>query len=332
MARFASRWLTAALVVLLAGCFQVEIAGPVSGSTITITELRSRAQVLDPVVSEDQTSIISRVGQGRWNGFDDLQRLINLGNFFIDAGSLVDTRFYLVTVSGGVDVDANTDGQVDANGTPVAGEWHAIMRGSDLKEGGGKVSVLTEALYQVVREEIPQLNNPQLLARLDELARTIITDTTDDGTVDYADVLNWTVLFDVDKYQLDYASVEQLQGVITAGSGNVSRAAFQVIGEDELDALAFFEEKIADQIIQARCVNCHVDGGVARNTALVFARNNNPNYVEQNHQVFVRLAAVREVTAFVTSKAQGQSGHRGGVQLRAGSEDLENLFTYLRLL
>ena len=41
------RWMSlVAGALLLAGCFQAELGGPVAGSTITVTDLRTGAQVL----------------------------------------------------------------------------------------------------------------------------------------------------------------------------------------------------------------------------------------------------------------------------------------------
>jgi hypothetical protein len=45
----------------------------------------------------------------------------------------------------GEDSDSNLDGEEDPGYSPVAGSWHAIMSGAQLKSAGPKVSPLTEA-------------------------------------------------------------------------------------------------------------------------------------------------------------------------------------------
>ncbi len=330
------RWLSwGATTLLLAGCFQAELGGPVAGGEVTVTDLRTGALVLDPVRSADQASLIQQRGQDKWNGLNDVGRLINLGNFFLDAGTLGDDRYYRVTVSGGLDTDADHDRIIEDGGVGVSGSWNAIMLGSDLKAGGSKVSLLTEALYQAVLDDLPQLSDVQLRDALDELARTILTDTTDDGSVDYADVLNWTVLFHIDNYQLEFDAVDALKVAVATGASDVAAVARAVVGDDALDAEAFFADNVSTQVIQRRCVACHVGGGVApsQGSNLVFVRNSDADHVSKNHQIFIRYSESRsDLTDYVTRKAQGMLGHGGGTQLSAGSTELENFRTYLQLI
>jgi hypothetical protein len=46
---------------------------------------------------------------------------VALGDFFVDKNNFIANRFYLVTVTGGEDLDTNGDNLLDAQSTPVLG-------------------------------------------------------------------------------------------------------------------------------------------------------------------------------------------------------------------
>ena len=108
--------------------------------------------------------------------------------------------------------------------------------------------------------------------------------------------------------------------------------------EPEPDAaLAAFETLISRPIVQAKCVNCHVQGGLSGNTHLVFVRSTDPDHLTKNLDVFRGFLNHEQGdgeggAALILSKATGGNMHGGGVQLEEGSSDYENLATFLGLL
>ena len=59
-------------------------------------------------------------------------------------------------------------------------------------------------------------------------------------------------------------------------------------------AAGVFIQQISGPVVQSKCVNCHVAGGRAGNTRLVFRRSSTPGHLTANLQVFQGfLAAVR---------------------------------------
>jgi hypothetical protein len=86
--------------------------------------------------------------------------------------------------------------------------------------------------------------------------------------------------------------------------------------------------------VQSKCINCHVSGGVARNTRLLFVNNSDADNLAKNHQAFINLgdSLTGGLSDYVTGKVQGRLGHGGGLQVRGDSQDLVNLETYLNLL
>ena len=85
-------------------------------------------------------------------------------------------------------------------------------------------------------------------------------------------------------------------------------------------------------IVQAKCVLCHVQGGVSGTTRLVFVPASNADHEALNLQTFRDfLEQVDDGANVILNKVQGVS-HGGGVQAAAGTEDYANLQRFLGLL
>ena len=95
-----------------------------------------------------------------------------------------------------------------------------------------------------------------------------------------------------------------------------------------------FHEHISGPIVQSRCVNCHVQGGVSGHTRLVLVRSTDANHESLNLQTFKALLDAVEDEGgvnYVLNKIQGVS-HGGGVQVPAGSADFVSMEWFLRQL
>ena len=105
--------------------------------------------------------------------------------------------------------------------------------------------------------------------------------------------------------------------------------------EDET-AEEVFRNHISGQIIQTKCVNCHVQGGLSGHTRLVFVRSS----AEADHEALNLRALERflaevdaegGVGAYILNKIQGVA-HGGGVQVPLGSAHFANMERLLGLL
>ena len=97
-------------------------------------------------------------------------------------------------------------------------------------------------------------------------------------------------------------------------------------------ALEFFLNHISGPVVQAKCVNCHVEGGVSGHTRLILHPASNPDHGALNLAVFENfLANVEDGANLILNKIQGV-GHGGGIQVPAGSDDFANMESFLRLL
>ena len=79
-----------------------------------------------------------------------------------------------------------------------------------------------------------------------------------------------------------------------------------------------FETEIETAVVQARCVACHVEGGLARNSALQFQRTNTASALNNFGSLSAYLKEKGET--FFLAKIAGGEGHAGGVQLTESSD------------
>ena len=96
-------------------------------------------------------------------------------------------------------------------------------------------------------------------------------------------------------------------------------------------AASFYEARVSP-VVQAKCANCHVEGGASGNTRLVFARSTNADHLALNQRAFADfLAEADDGAELILNKIQGVA-HGGGVQAAAGTDDYASVERYLELL
>ena len=105
--------------------------------------------------------------------------------------------------------------------------------------------------------------------------------------------------------------------------------------QDGETAEEVFRNHISGQIIQTKCVNCHVAGGLSGNTRLVFVRSSDtPDHEALNLRTLQSLLddlADEGGGTYILNKIQGVS-HGGGAQVPAGTPEFENMARFLGLL
>ena len=99
-------------------------------------------------------------------------------------------------------------------------------------------------------------------------------------------------------------------------------------------AMDLFLNRISGPIVQAKCVNCHVQGGVSGHTRLVFQPSSTPGHAALNLAMFENfLATVDDGANRILNKIQGvgqrrrvvqpdqslDTGFRGSCQCEAGT-------------
>ncbi len=109
---------------------------------------------------------------------------------------LDDNALYVITVSGGMDIDADDNMEVDDIPTQNLGTLHAILKGSELKATKPKVNILTEVAYQIVKDDIANASktDDEIIATLDDVALRLLRMkiyTQSEGDLSHVDLLEW---------------------------------------------------------------------------------------------------------------------------------------------
>ena len=138
------------------------------------------------------------------------------------------------------------------------------------------------------------------------------------------------------KWRLAVTSDEPVlvMSLLSSPTGHLTNLSSEPRGTVEAapSAAAVFAEHVSAPVVQAKCVNCHVAGGIAGATRLHFVPASSAGHEAHNLAVFEAfVAAVDGASELILNKVQGV-GHGGGVQVPAGSADLANLERFLGLL
>ncbi len=115
---------------------------------------------------------------------------------------------------------------------------------------------------------------------------------------------------------------------------NLSEVPVRYFRESARDV---FDAAVSEPVVQAKCVNCHVEGGASGHTPLVFVSSTETDHGTINFDVFKDYlrADPRSPTAaalVVLGKVRGLPSHGGGVQLAEDSEEFRNMVRFLLLL
>ncbi|MDE0174808.1 MAG: DUF1588 domain-containing protein [Defluviicoccus sp.] len=109
-----------------------------------------------------------------------------------------------------------------------------------------------------------------------------------------------------------------------SGAAGAAAEALAGIPEEPADsatAAEVFAGHISGPVVQSRCINCHVAGGVSAHTRLVFERAANPDHEALNLATFERfMTLVDGAASRILNKIQGVA-HGGGEQVPADSAE-----------
>ena len=95
-------------------------------------------------------------------------------------------------------------------------------------------------------------------------------------------------------------------------------------------AAAIFRATLAGPVVRGDCVSCHVAGGAAGGTRLVFETDAEHGHDERNQRALEGfLAGVADAARLVLDKAAGLRGHGGGARLHRASTAYADLDRFL---
>ncbi|MDE0421722.1 MAG: hypothetical protein OXK76_12670 [Gammaproteobacteria bacterium] len=103
-----------------------------------------------------------------------------------------------------------------------------------------------------------------------------------------------------------------------------------------------FDADISQDVVQSKCVTCHVEGGQSGHTPLVFVTTETDNHADHNFGEFKDYLSDTDhgdhdhdddrPAAVILDKIQGLRDHGGGVQVAADSADFGNMERFLAIL
>ncbi|MEQ8315469.1 MAG: hypothetical protein RL839_08400 [Gammaproteobacteria bacterium] len=109
--------------------------------------------------------------------------------------------------------------------------------------------------------------------------------------------------------------------------------AEEVIVPDDPQSLTLFNSNIHTPVIQGNCIQCHVSGGTASATRLVYVSASVSNAATLNYNTLLDfMQTASNATNLLISKPQGSLAHGGGVRLTQGSTNLSNWIEFVNAL
>lgn len=97
------------------------------------------------------------------------------------------------------------------------------------------------------------------------------------------------------------------------------------------EAIALYDSNVSKNLVQTRCIACHVDGGVARDSALLFQWPSTSSLLNNFASFEALLNSQDNDSDYILSKVAGND-HTGGIQAAVGSSDYNDLSLFLGLL
>ena len=147
----------------------------------------------------------------------------------------------------------------------------------------------------------------------------------------------WRLVVESDEPIVAMSLLSSTAGYLT----NLSTAPTHGAGRERAEDV--FRERISAPIVQARCVNCHYDGGQSGHTRLVFVPSSQADHESVNFSVFRDFVASDDHdehdhdddldhVALILAKIHGMQNHGGGVQVPADTEEFHDMEHFLTLL
>ena len=85
-----------------------------------------------------------------------------------------DNEWVLVSATGGLDIDADDDGLLDASPTPNLGTIYGLAKAADWRGGELFVSALTDMVWRYTENLVDKVPPADLSIRIDDLVQQLI--------------------------------------------------------------------------------------------------------------------------------------------------------------
>ena len=162
-------------------------------------------------------------------------------------------------------------------------------------------------------------------------SRTLSAQDLEAGRAEFPGALEdgagkWQLLVESDREVVAMSLLSSPTGHLT----NLSSAPVRGVAETAMEA---YGTRIGASVVDANCAACHVVGGEAASTRLVFASTDDPERAVLNRRAFKGfLEAVEGGRQLVLGKVSGAVAHEGGEPIAAGTEKYRELARFLTAL
>ena len=173
------------------------LLGPLSGAKFKITTLDGKRVIAEGITTEGSKTDVNSAG------------LIQIPQDVKDA---LTKDLYIVEVTGGKDIDSNDDNVWDANPIDNRGSLHLVTSGTVLQKGSYKINILTEIVFESIKDRFETDTKMQLHKLIAQKANTLLKsadndgDVNGDGKIDGWDLIAWSPAKDKSKLKVDYNS------------------------------------------------------------------------------------------------------------------------------
>ena len=161
----------------------VSIAGPLSGASVELYDLaliRNQSKTITDLEAANEYDYLTYTSTDETGVFD-----------FGVLDYLDDNQYYLLKASGGSDLDANGDGNLNDE-LINQGSVYALLSGAQLKAGNVKVSPLTDIAYHFTKSALHLMSAKETSSRLDYVTEQLImTDLNEDTLINQLDTIRF---------------------------------------------------------------------------------------------------------------------------------------------
>ena len=207
----------------------------------------------------------------------------------------------------------------------MAGQFFAQSAGAEPTRFGSSRTSIEIPASTTEKQEIRRLHLLQELRRAQVHAR-LARDAVPDATPDVCPALD---------------SSSGYPGMLQAGKRSLgarparyalAQPASTMAGPPMQSAQDVFKKHLSGQVVQTKCIRCHVKGGLSDYTRLVFETGSVPDHQSKNLAVFETfISTVPSGADLILEKVRGIA-HGGATQVASGTLEFASMERFLRLL
>jgi len=153
----------------------------------------------------------------------------DFGGFVMALDGIEDSDIVLLEASGGEDLDADDNGELDEVPTSNQGTIRSISKVSDIKGGVANISILTEIVYQYTKHIIGRVHKDDLEQILNNIAQALLVETSTRSVDFYKNISSFSPIRGEERTQLvfDYESLLGEDNLISLYHDNESQETIE---------------------------------------------------------------------------------------------------------